>query len=137
MDFSPSLIVSGFVVVGPGEASARLEILTQLASQTGLVPFKGDDVPVGREIPNAPRLKRKLKETEFEIADSEDDYGWDSDDDRHLPPEPPQWQGSEDLIVGTQKYKSDDEDGPEEGVDGDEEKPDEESEPPAYDGDSG
>jgi hypothetical protein len=56
---------------------------------------------------NALVLKRKLKDTGFEIADSEDKYGWESDDARHLPPEPPQWQGSEDLIVGTQKYKRD------------------------------
>ena len=43
--------------------------------------------------------KRKLGDTEFEIADSEDeDYGWDGDDDE-LPPNPSQWQGSEDLLL--------------------------------------
>lgn len=47
-----------------------------------------------------PRRKRKLGETEFdEVADSEDeDYGWDDEDT--LPSMPPQWQGSEDLLIG-------------------------------------
>ena len=52
-------------------------------------------------------VKRKLGDAGLEIPDSDDDYGWDPDDEAHLPPEPPQWQGSEDLIVGTQR--SDDE----------------------------
>lgn len=58
-------------------------------------------------------MKRKLEDAGLEIPDSDDDYGWDPDDEAHLPPEPPQWQGSEDLIIGTQR--SDDEDA-EEGV---------------------
>ena len=35
------------------------------------------------------------------MADSEDDedYGWDAEDADHVPI-PPQWQGSEDLLVG-------------------------------------
>jgi len=48
-------------------------------------------------------MKRKLGVTRLEVPDSDEDYGWDSDDDAHLPPEPPQWQGSEDLIIGTQR----------------------------------
>ncbi|KEZ40477.1 hypothetical protein SAPIO_CDS8362 [Scedosporium apiospermum] len=50
-----------------------------------------------------PQMKRKLGVTRLEVPDSDEDYGWDSDDDAHLPPEPPQWQGSEDLIIGTQR----------------------------------
>jgi len=98
---SPSLFSSGegLCLEGP---------LTRYFAQTGLVPFQGDSVPVSAAVMNAPGLKRKLRDTGFEIGDSEDDeYGWESDDARHLPPEPPQWQGSEDLIVGTQKYRSD------------------------------
>lgn len=48
--------------------------------------------------------KRKLGDTGFEIADSEDegdddeDYGWDLEPDA-LPPMPSQWQGSEDILL--------------------------------------
>ena len=45
--------------------------------------------------------KRKLATTEFEIPDSEgeddEDYGWAEEDE--VPPMPPQWQGSEDILV--------------------------------------
>ncbi|KAK2613693.1 hypothetical protein N8I77_000586 [Diaporthe amygdali] len=45
--------------------------------------------------------KRKLDETGFEVPDSEDeDYGWQEKDSSLLPGMPPQWQGSEDLILG-------------------------------------
>lgn len=45
--------------------------------------------------------KRKLDDTGFEVPDSEDeDYGWQDDDDNALPRPPPQWQGSEDLLLG-------------------------------------
>lgn len=48
-----------------------------------------------------PAQKRKLDETGFEIPDSEDeDYGWQDDDDNALPNAPPQWQGSEDILLG-------------------------------------
>ncbi|KXJ95594.1 P-loop containing nucleoside triphosphate hydrolase protein [Microdochium bolleyi] len=45
--------------------------------------------------------KRKLDDTGFEVANSEDEaYGWDSDDEAQLPRMPPQAQGSEDLLLG-------------------------------------
>ncbi|KAI0022548.1 P-loop containing nucleoside triphosphate hydrolase protein [Xylariomycetidae sp. FL0641] len=48
-----------------------------------------------------PHVKRKLDQTDFEIADSEgEDYGWADEDDTELPGMPPQWQGSEDLLLG-------------------------------------
>jgi len=48
--------------------------------------------------------KRKLGDTDLEIADSEDeDYGWGDDDE--LPPMPSQWQGSEDLLL-TREHES-------------------------------
>jgi hypothetical protein len=54
--------------------------------------------------------KRKLGQTDFEIPDSDDeDYGWGDEDDATLPPQPSQWQGSEDLILGQDVGHSDDE----------------------------
>ncbi|KAI0008602.1 P-loop containing nucleoside triphosphate hydrolase protein [Xylariaceae sp. FL0662B] len=46
--------------------------------------------------------KRKLDQTGFEIADSEgeEDYGWEEDDVQEMPGMPPQWQGSEDILLG-------------------------------------
>lgn len=84
-----------------------------ISMQTGLVPVEYD----GAEQDQAgTSVKRKLGDAGLEIPDSDDDYGWDPDDEAHLPPEPPQWQGSEDLIVGTQR--SDDEGVGEDGADG-------------------
>ncbi|KAK7738865.1 hypothetical protein SLS63_002202 [Diaporthe eres] len=51
--------------------------------------------------------KRKLGETGFEVADSEDeDYGWQEKDSSLLPGMPPQWQGSEDLILGQKHHET-------------------------------
>jgi len=51
-------------------------------------------------LPATPALKRKLVDTNFEIADSEDeDYGWNDGDEDTLPPMPSQWQGSEDILL--------------------------------------
>jgi hypothetical protein len=54
-----------------------------------------------------PARKRKLGHTDLdEIPDSDgadEDFGWGEDDDDALPALPPQWQGSEDLIIGTQR----------------------------------
>ncbi|KAI1876960.1 uncharacterized protein JN550_001032 [Neoarthrinium moseri] len=44
--------------------------------------------------------KRKLGDTDFEIADSEEDYGWEDEDTTQMPPNPSQWQGSEDILLG-------------------------------------
>lgn len=60
-----------------------------------------------------PRAKRKLAEAGLEVPDSDGDdeeYGWEQQDDAALPGMPPQWQGSEDLLLGTQA-ESDEEDG--------------------------
>lgn len=47
--------------------------------------------------------KRKLSATNFEIPDSDaeddEDYGWAEEDEEQVPPMPPQWQGSEDILV--------------------------------------
>ncbi|KAK2021973.1 P-loop containing nucleoside triphosphate hydrolase protein [Colletotrichum zoysiae] len=60
---------------------------------------------------NGPRAKRKLVETGLEVPDSEEEdddeeYGWAREDDAALPGPPPQWQGSEDLLLGTQAVGS-------------------------------
>ncbi|KAH8160413.1 hypothetical protein CIB48_g7835 [Xylaria polymorpha] len=45
--------------------------------------------------------KRKFDETGIEIADSEgEEYGWEDEDEAEMPNMPPQWQGSEDLLLG-------------------------------------
>lgn len=49
----------------------------------------------------APHLKRKFGDTDLTIANSEDeDYGWEDDDATQMPSMPPQWQGSEDILLG-------------------------------------
>ncbi len=55
--------------------------------------------------------KRKLGDTELgRRGDADDeDYGWDNEDDDNLPSMPPQWQGSEDLLLG-HRYEEEGED---------------------------
>ncbi|KAG8166956.1 hypothetical protein KVR01_002645 [Diaporthe batatas] len=68
---------------------------------TGLVPAHFD----GHAASSGP--KRKLGETGFEVVDSEDeDYGWQEKDSSLLPGMPPQWQGSEDLILGQPHHET-------------------------------
>ncbi|KAF5007447.1 hypothetical protein FDECE_6209 [Fusarium decemcellulare] len=57
------------------------------------------------------RHKRKLGQTELEVPDSEDDedYGWADEDEAAMPAPPPQWQGSEDLLLGQDVGRSEDE----------------------------
>lgn len=57
---------------------------------------------------NTAQQKRKLGQTNFEVPDSEDDedYGWAEEDDADLPPPPPQWQGSEDILLGQEVGRS-------------------------------
>jgi hypothetical protein len=52
--------------------------------------------------------KRKLSHTNFEIPDSEDDedYGWADEDEASMPAPPPQWQGSEDILLGQEVGQS-------------------------------
>ena len=82
--------------------------------QTGLRHLA---LPTGRPFREAPRpehaadpasapavpKKRKLSAAELEIPDSEgeddEDYGWAEEDEEDMPPMPPQWQGSEDILV--------------------------------------
>ena len=67
-----------------------------------------DNTQASRNLSLTPAQKRKLGDTDFEIADSEDeDYGWDEDPDA-IPPMPSQWQGSEDILL-TRQPESDEE----------------------------
>jgi len=77
-------------------------------TSTGLVLVECDDPQPSMPVLTTPASKRKLADTKFEIADSEDEeYGWD-DDEAEAIPMPSQWQGSEDLLLN-QAPDSDDE----------------------------
>lgn len=58
-----------------------------------------------------PGQKRKRGHTELEVPDSEDDenYGWGDGDEAAMPAPPPQWQGSEDILLGQEVGRSDEE----------------------------
>ncbi|RDA96228.1 hypothetical protein CP533_1724 [Ophiocordyceps camponoti-saundersi (nom. inval.)] len=64
-----------------------------------------------RPVDAAASRKRKLGQAELEVPDSDDDdddddddedgaYGWEAEDEAALPAPPPQWQGSEDILLG-------------------------------------
>ncbi|KAH6634548.1 hypothetical protein B0J18DRAFT_406183 [Chaetomium sp. MPI-SDFR-AT-0129] len=75
----------------------------------GLVAVEDEDGTQSRTLDSNPAQKRKLGETDFEVADSEDEeYGWDDDDE--LPPMPSQWQGSEDLLLTREPGRDSDDD---------------------------
>ncbi|KAK0714894.1 P-loop containing nucleoside triphosphate hydrolase protein [Lasiosphaeris hirsuta] len=83
--------------------------------QGGLVSVDLDSIQTSRGLSTTPVQKRKLDDTNFEIPDSDDeDYGWQDDDDDALPPNPSQWQGSEDILL-RREPESDEEALPEEG----------------------
>ncbi|KAK2018190.1 hypothetical protein LZ32DRAFT_397951 [Colletotrichum eremochloae] len=77
---------------------------------TGVVGVHYDTSQPSVLMSNAPRAKRKLVEAGLEVPDSEeednDEYGWVQEDDAALPGPPPQWQGSEDILLGTQAAES-------------------------------
>jgi hypothetical protein len=73
-------------------------------------------------------------EDEDDLEGSDEDYGWADEDDGQLPQPPPQWQGSEDILVPGAEERVEDEDDDEEEVEeeaGNEE--DENKESPAPD----
>lgn len=75
-------------------------------------------------------VKRKLSHTNFEIPDSEEDedYGWADEDEASMPAPPPQWQGSEDILLGQEVGLSEDDtegdENDQEAKDGDEDRTD-------------
>ncbi|KAL1899069.1 hypothetical protein Sste5346_002991 [Sporothrix stenoceras] len=62
--------------------------------------------------PRSSIYKRKLGETELvpRHGNEDDDYGWDNEDEDNLPSMPPQWQGSEDILLGHRRYEDEEED---------------------------
>ncbi|KAK2592832.1 hypothetical protein QQS21_009470 [Conoideocrella luteorostrata] len=77
---------------------------------TGVATVDYDATSIPVEPPDAVQHKRKLEQTDLEVPDSEDDedYGWADDDEATLPAPPPQWQGSEDVLLGQELSRSDD-----------------------------
>ncbi len=49
-------------------------------------------------------------EDEDDLEGSDEDYGWAENDAEELPQPPPQWQGSEDILVPGVEGGADDED---------------------------
>ncbi|KAI8960743.1 P-loop containing nucleoside triphosphate hydrolase protein [Daldinia sp. FL1419] len=67
----------------------------------GLVGVGLDGNQTSMPLSPTSRHKRKLGQTDFEVADSEgEDYGWEDEDESEMPSMPPQWQGSEDILLG-------------------------------------
>ena len=83
-----------------------LELL-DLPSTTLFDPSR-PQLPAARNLPSTPILpqKRKISATDLEVPDSEgeddEDYGWAEDDEEAVPVMPPQWQGSEDILIPPQ-----------------------------------
>ena len=87
-------------LVGFSVTQTGLTQLTLPISPTPNMPIS----PVKFSIPTLQRpLKRKLDATDLEIPDSEgeedEDYGWVEEDEGNIPAMPPQWQGSEDILI--------------------------------------
>ncbi|TVY26764.1 hypothetical protein LHYA1_G004405 [Lachnellula hyalina] len=109
-----------------------LELL-DLPSTTLFDPSR-PQLPAARNLPSTPILpqKRKISATDLEVPDSEgeddEDYGWAEDDEEAVPVMPPQWQGSEDILIPPQGELEveDAEEEQEDEVEGEEEGPKEE-----------
>ncbi|KAH8659258.1 P-loop containing nucleoside triphosphate hydrolase protein [Tricladium varicosporioides] len=124
------------------EGSAASRVVPFAISESGLVPLAfptpmpppqfginshgNNEVPQNtpnmQSTPTLPTLpqKRKLDATDLEIPDSEDeddeDYGWGEEDEEDIPVAPPQWQGSEDILIplpGELETEDAEEEGPE------------------------
>lgn len=81
----------------------RSSIYKRKLGETGLVPRHGHGHGNGNE---------------------DDDYGWDNEDEDNLPSMPPQWQGSEDILLGHRRYDEEEEEAEEDDDDGEVDKGD-------------
>lgn len=104
--------VCAFTVEAVSKGRFVLVYMQQLTTQQGgmrQVQYQADH-PLDLVVGVAPQ-KRKRSEDGAEVPDSEDDedYGWAEEDEADLPPPPPQWQGSEDIILGQELGHSEDE----------------------------
>ncbi|KID71024.1 DNA recombination/repair protein RecA/RadB, ATP-binding domain protein, partial [Metarhizium hybridum] len=79
-------------------------------TRTGIARVECDASNAPVESADVVRGKRKLEQTDLEVPDSQDDedYGWADDDEAALPAPPPQWQGSEDVLLGQELGRGDD-----------------------------
>nr|XP_036583191.1 uncharacterized protein CTRU02_06784 [Colletotrichum truncatum]KAF6792167.1 hypothetical protein CTRU02_06784 [Colletotrichum truncatum] len=118
-DESPSTVCFAGVQKLDGKAGPNMmqSAAAFRVEATGLIGVHYDLGQPSILLSTTPRAKRKLAEAGLEVPDSDDDgegYGWEQEDDAALPGMPPQWQGSEDLILGTQADRDkedEDEDG--------------------------
>ncbi|KAK6081047.1 rad55 protein [Seiridium cupressi] len=85
---------------GKGYADGAGAIFAFDINDKGLISVAHDGRQLSVLMTSTSHSKRKLGETDFEIANSEEEYGWEDEDSTQLPPNPSQWQGSEDLLVG-------------------------------------
>ncbi|TWU76585.1 hypothetical protein ED733_007995 [Metarhizium rileyi] len=79
-------------------------------TRTGVARVECDASNAPVEPADVVQPKRKLDQVDLEVPDSQDDedYGWADDDEAALPAPPPQWQGSEDVLLGQELGRSDD-----------------------------
>ncbi|KAI0158993.1 P-loop containing nucleoside triphosphate hydrolase protein [Pestalotiopsis sp. NC0098] len=85
---------------GKASADSIGPVLAFSVHEKGLVSVEHDATQASAILSSTAQPKRKLGSTDFEVADSEDEYGWDDEDSNELPPNPSQWQGSEDILLG-------------------------------------
>ncbi|OIW32197.1 P-loop containing nucleoside triphosphate hydrolase protein [Coniochaeta ligniaria NRRL 30616] len=99
-------------VNGKNDNAAIRDIVAFRVESTGLIVASIDSSESARIQSHGTVLKRKLQDTDFEVGDSDDeDYGWAEDPNGDsMPPNPSQWQGSEDLIVGVHRQNGEDSD---------------------------
>ncbi|PHH68684.1 hypothetical protein CDD80_7344 [Ophiocordyceps camponoti-rufipedis] len=100
-----SVLMAGLQRLDGQATSEGVEPVSTFSVGAGGVLEIDPQVPPGG--PSAAGRKRKLGQTELEVPDSEDDdddndraYGWASEDEAAMPAPPPQWQGSEDILLG-------------------------------------
>ncbi|KAJ8061886.1 hypothetical protein OCU04_009676 [Sclerotinia nivalis] len=88
--------LAAFVIGEPGFSSVTIPSPPTIVS-----PSRGrPSLPKPQATIAIAPQKRKRAESEIPDSDEEDDedYGW-AEEDEELPPMPPQWQGSEDILV--------------------------------------
>ncbi|KLU86161.1 hypothetical protein, variant [Magnaporthiopsis poae ATCC 64411] len=106
--FAAALKINGKRVEDEDVRLAAFDIGT-----AGLIPVSLDHgcVPDMASLTFASRPKRRRGDGNLEVPDSDDDedYGWQDEDATALPPMPPQWQGSEDVLLGRDSDDSEEE----------------------------
>ncbi|GAB0133058.1 hypothetical protein EsDP_00001474 [Epichloe bromicola] len=106
-----SVFLAGLQKVdGKPDDDAMAHVAAFRIDSTGVTSVEYNTTSVPAEPAVAIQLKRKMDATDLEVPDSEDDedYGWAEEDESTLP-QPPQWQGSEDILLGQELGRSDDE----------------------------